>query len=107
MITMSYGTWVNHSNVLTVEASVAKWLTGADADWRDQLESSGAFARIVADYREAINAALPEGVTLSGDDFYGPYFLADRTWDGRLEIQRIIDGIDVWEIVKRHDPDME
>lgn len=64
--TTSYGSWntVDRSN-LTVEGSVASYL-GEFVDAYD-------VNKIVDMYREAINYCLPEGVSLLGDEFYGPY----------------------------------
>src|SRR5690606_34496329 len=73
MTTTSYGTWNNRvdGDALTVEQTIAETL--GDADEYD-------IDAIAADYRTAINKALPEGVTLAGNDFYGPYYTEDATW---------------------------
>ena len=107
--TTSYGAWVNHGDDSnrTVEATVADYIGGGDADWRQRVESSGAFERMVDDYRAAINNALPDGVSLCGNEFYGPYHDDDCTWDGELNISEIIDGIDLAAIVDRNDPDAQ
>jgi hypothetical protein len=105
--TTDYGTWCNHGDRYntTVEATVLDAINGGDADWRERVETTGALGRIVSDYRDAINAALPTGVTLAGDQFYGPYYEADYTWDGDLDIASIIQGIDLAAIIDKHDPD--
>lgn len=105
--TTDYGTWCNHGDRynLTVEATVCDAINGGDNEWQERVQSTGAFDRIVSDYRDAIDAALPEGVTLAGDQFYGPYYEADWTWDGELDIAGLIEAIDLYEIVARHDPD--
>lgn len=102
--TTSYGTWNNHgdrSNV-TVEATV----TDCIAEYLDDYD----FDAIVAEYREAINDALPNGVAICGDEFIGPYYEADCDFDdyqldedGQLDIKAIIAGIDVWKIIAKHD----
>lgn len=105
--TTSYGTWCNHgdhSNV-TVEASVLDFISGGDDEWRDLMESSGALGHVVDDYRDEINDALPEGVRLAGNEFYGPAYEKDFAWEGELDIAEIIEEIDLGEIVERHDPD--
>lgn len=104
--TTEFGTWANHGDKynVSVEASVADAVSGGEADWRERLEASGAFAQIVAEYRDAINAALPDRVSLAGNDFYGPYYEDDHTWDGELDIAGIVQGIDLDEIVERNDP---
>ncbi|MFI0156174.1 hypothetical protein [Streptomyces lydicus] len=104
--TTEFGTWANYGDQynVSVEASVGDAISGGDADWRERLEASGAFARIVAEYRDAINAALPERVALAGNDFYGPHFKDDYTWDGELDIAETVQGVDLMAIVERNDP---
>lgn len=103
MITTSYGTWCTKVDdlALTVEQTIAETL--GDADEYD-------IDAIAADYRTAINKALPEGVTLAGNDFYGPYYTEDATWgpeledeDGRLDIKAIVLGVDLWAIAAKHE----
>ena len=102
-----YGTWVNHGDQynVSVEATLTDYLNGGDSEWCERVEASGALDAMARDYRDAINAALPKGVTLCGNNFYGPYYPADYTWDGELDISEIIEGIDLGAIVERHDPD--
>lgn len=111
--TTSYGTWYNHtgSNV-TVEADVADYVGGGDREWRERIEADGSFDAMVDDYRQAVNDALPAGVSLAGNDFYGPYYDADKDFDGyptdedgRLDIAAIIADINLGEIVEKNDPD--
>lgn len=108
--TIGYGTWYNHTESLTVEDSVADYASGADSDWREAMEASGAFKRIAAAYREAVNEALPSGVSLAGNEFYGPFYEADRDFDGyrldedgALDIAAIIAEINLADIVDRYD----
>ncbi|MGW3956235.1 hypothetical protein ACWEKM_36235 [Streptomyces sp. NPDC004752] len=103
----SYGTWCNHGDRTntSVEATVTDYIGGADAEWVERVESTGAFERMADDYRGAINEALPDGVSLCGDEFYGPYHDEDCSWDGELDIKDLIEGIDLGAIVARHDPD--
>lgn len=112
--TTSYGTWNNHGDRsnLTVEATVTDFINGGDSEWRERCEKSGAFDAMVDDYRQAIADALPDGVSIAGNDFYGPYYAADKDFDGYpvdedgdLDIAAIIADIDLGEIVDRHDPD--
>lgn len=53
---------------------------------------------IEAEYRAAIDAALPEGVSLLGDEFYGEYGV---DYSG-LDIAEIIESVDFDTIVARH-----
>lgn len=107
--TTSYGTWNNHGDKYntSVEASVTDAINGGDADWRERVDSTGAFDSIVADYRQAINDALPDSVSLCGDEFIGPYYDDDCGWEGELNISELIEEIDLFAIVEKHDPDLQ
>lgn len=114
--TTTYGHWttlVDHTSS-TLERTVFEFISGADRDWITALEESGALDRIIEDYREAINKALPPGVALSGDEFIGPFEHAPDAWagyptteDGDLDIGAIVEAIDLGAIVARHDPDKQ
>lgn len=106
--TTSYGTWNNHGDAyaLTVEASVAEALGGAPNEWCERMENSGAIAKIVSEYRAAIEAALPPSVSLCGDEFIGPAYEADVDWDGELDLTARIEKINLFEIVEHHDVDL-
>lgn len=104
MTTTSYGTWNNRVEpyALTVEQTVIE----AIGDHAEDFDLDA----IAADYRDAINDALPDGVSLNGDEFYGPYSRDDANFDGyaldeddRLDIKAIVDGIDFWEIAAKHE----
>lgn len=100
--TTSYGSWANHvrdgGGTLTVhayvEASLGNW-PGIDVD------------AVANDFRDAINTALPDSVQLCGDEFYGPHysdgFDGYPLRDGGLDIGAVIDSVDFWEIVAKHD----
>jgi len=114
--TTTYGSWttlVDHTST-TVERTVFEFVSGADSDWLAALKNSGALDRIIDEYREAINDALPPGVVLSGDEFIGPFEHAPDAWDGYpttedgdLDIGAIVEAIDLSAIVARHDPDKQ
>lgn len=112
--TTEYGTWNNRveRTAHTVEDTVASYISGGDSEWVERCEETGALEDMVADYRAAINAALPDGVSLNGNDFYGPYYDDDQNFDGyptdedgRLDIAEIVSEIDLGAIVEKHDPD--
>jgi hypothetical protein len=107
--TTDFGSWTNHGDryELTVESTVLNFIGGGDSDWRERVETSGAFDRMVSDYRDAIQAALPEGVFLTGNEFIGPYSADDYTWDGELDIHAIVESIDLGAIVDANDPDTQ
>lgn len=103
MTTTSYGTWCTKVDdlALTVEQTIYETIGNADEYDIDA---------IAADYRAAINEALPEGVTLAGNEFIGPYYAEDATWgpeledeDGRLDIKAIVLGVDLWAIAAKHE----
>lgn len=106
--TTSYGTWANHARALTVEDTVSDFVNGGGAYWVIRLHNTGAFARIAADLRAAINDLLPDGVALHGDEFYGPANPTVDQADGiRDEIGDAIEAVDLGAIVQRHDPDAQ
>jgi hypothetical protein len=88
-ITRSYGNWTNRVSPYnsTLEAEVAQAL--------DTYEPSEELLDAVcAAYRAAINAALPPGVSLCGNEFYGP---ADRKCP---PLNLLLDYIDFWAIAE-------
>ncbi|MCD5310866.1 helix-turn-helix transcriptional regulator [Kineosporia babensis] len=109
--TTSFGSWVSaDATNLTVEESIASYLSGGDIDWLARMEESGAVDAMAADYRAAINEALPDGVSLAGNEFYGPHAPHERAWDGYpvtedgdLDLAAIVEGIDLAPILERHD----
>lgn len=105
--TTGYGSWAtegDRSNV-SVEASIADAVNGGDRDWRERMEAAGAFEKIADAYRAAINEALPERVSLIGNEFIGPAYEDDHTWEEELDIPAVVKGVDLMEIVERHDVD--
>ncbi|MFB7672963.1 hypothetical protein ACFC26_16295 [Kitasatospora purpeofusca] len=112
--TTSYGTWYNHTKSnLSPEGDILDFINGGDSDWRERVETSGAFERMASDYRDAVQAGLPDGVYLTGDEFIGPAYKDDQDFDGYLDedgdldISTIIEGVDLAAIVERWDPDAE
>lgn len=101
--TTSYGSWaskVEHAG-MTLEGTVCDAL--ADAHFVTIHTEA-----IIEAYREAIAAALPDSVSLCGDEFYGPAYEADcdfdgfdLTEDGSLDINAIICAIDFYQIAER------
>ncbi len=98
--TTTYGTWARYTKQVSVAWGIENSL-GAYADDFD-------LDALTSAYRDAINNALPDGVTLNGDEFYGPYYATDQNWDGYpttddgdLDLKTIIDGIDLWAIAPK------
>ncbi|MEU9760304.1 hypothetical protein [Streptomyces sp. NPDC047987] len=111
--TTSYGTWSNRINTFSTgpDADVLDYIGGGDADWRELLEVSGALAEITKAYRDAIEGALPAGVSLCGEEFIGPAYPDGGEFDGypvdedgRLDIAACVEDIDLAQIVEWHDP---
>jgi hypothetical protein len=103
--TTTYGTWNNRVDTYSAdfETYVMDAFGSEGADGFD-------FDAIVADYRDAINDALPASVSLCGSEFVGPYYEADYDFDGyptdddgRLDIKAIVESVDFWEIAAKHD----
>lgn len=109
--TTKYGTWCSLIDqfALTLEQTVVEAFGAEGPDGFDLEE-------IVTEYRDAIDKALPAGVSLAGDEFYGPAFpekgeFAGYPSDeyGRLDIAAIVNGedgvggVDLWKIIQRHE----
>lgn len=101
--TTEYATWggVDPQGHRTVEDALAVILGEHGDDYDVQA--------VAHDWREAINAALPAGVTLAGNVFYGPYPADSQTWapeltdeDGHLNLRAVVDAVDFWEIADQH-----
>ncbi|MFF9901328.1 hypothetical protein [Streptomyces longispororuber] len=109
----SYGTWCTRVNGLSTspDADVVDYVGTGSPDWVRRVQDSGALARMKADYRDAINAALPPDIALCGDTFIGPAepepdaFDGYPTVDGFLDFAAMVQEIDLDAIVDRHDPD--
>jgi hypothetical protein len=111
--TTSYGTWCNRVNQYSTspDADIEDYVGGGDSEWVERLEKSGALEEIKADFRAAINAALPDSVSLCGDEFIGPAYPEDDEFDGYpvdehdvLDFKAIVDAISLEEIVEVNDP---
>lgn len=111
--TTSYGTWCNRVNTFSTspDADVLDYINGGDDDWRQLLEDSGALDTIKREYRQAIEDALPQSVSLCGDEFIGPAeaeagefdgYATDE--DGFLDFAALVGDIDLGPIVDRNDP---
>lgn len=90
--TTGYGTWNNHGDRshVRVEDTVAVYL----GEFVDDYDLDA----LVAAYRAAINEALPEGVSLHGDEFYGPH---PRDFDA--DLSSAIESVDLGALAEQHD----
>jgi len=89
--TTEYCTWANLADELSLREGVVAAIDGHDDYDLDAIE---------AEYREAIDEILPEGVTLEGDTVYGPYPIIAE-WD-LAETRESLGEIDFFAIVERH-----
>jgi hypothetical protein len=109
-ITTSYGSWLNAAkHSLTVGTYIIDAINGGDSDWQERMDDSGALDLIERDFRDAIQAALPEGIWLTGEEFIGPH-RSDPNYSDDLaefDIGAAIEGLDLNTIVERWDVDME
>ena len=102
--TTSYGTWCNQVDAYSL--SVEQTVTESLGDYTNDYDLDG----LTAAYRAAVNEALPDSVSLCGDEFIGPYYAKDQdfdgyptTDDGALDIKTIVDGIDFWKLAEQSD----
>src|SRR5690606_10743474 len=95
--TTSYGpinTMVPDAGTVT---SLHDYVASALGDYADDYDIDA----IVDEYRDAINERLADqGITLAGDEFYGPY---PRIENAGETIADAIEDVDFWAIVARHD----
>lgn len=105
--TTSYGTWTNRCEPYA--AGFAQSVRESLGDYADDYDLDGPEGLTRA-YRDAINEALPPGVSLCGDEFIGPWKAADDAFDGYpltdlggLDIKAIVEDVDFWAIAARHE----
>ena len=101
--TTSYGSWSSRAvrYSLTVEQTVGDALNGEYTD--EQV------AAVTRAYRGAVNAALPDSVSLNGDEFYGNAHDADcadqadfpQDEHGRLDIAAIVETVDLGALAEQ------
>ena len=111
--TTSYGTWCNKVAPYSTspDAAVVDFIGGGDSAWVERVEKSGALEGMQQVYRDAINEALPDSVSLCGDEFIGPAYPDDDEFEGypvdeygNLDIKACLEDIDLGPIVEASDP---
>lgn len=111
--TTSYGTWCNQIAPFSTspDVDVVDFIGGADSDWLERVEKSGALEEMKAAFRAAIEAALPDSISLCGDEFIGPAHPDDGEFDGYptdedgdLDLKACLEDIDLTPIVDANDP---
>lgn len=98
MALAKYGEWCNFQGwENSIEGTVETTLGDAADDYD--------VPAIALDWWRTINETLPDGVTMSGNEFFGPCDPADYTWDGAIEavITELIKSFDVWTIAPRYE----
>jgi hypothetical protein len=90
--TTSYGTWFHF--VRTTSLGLRDLVDEVLGEHFDKATLDA----VETDYRAAINAALPEGVSLAGNEFYGPHPL---DWAKRDAIADAVESVDIWAILGR------
>lgn len=102
--TTSYGSWSH--NIEATSPSIGEYVLNVVGGEPEGLDVPA----ILHDYVTAINAALPDHVALTGNEFIGPYFETDQHFggypldeDGRLDIKAIVESVDLNAIIERHD----
>lgn len=90
--TTDYGAWSDFTNHYQPLDVVSDYLNEFAADY--DVEA------IVNDYVDAVNAALPDGVTLNGNLFFGPH---PRPDDSSERIREAIESVDLAPIAARHE----
>lgn len=108
--TTSYGNW---TKIEWTSVSVEDTVASALGDFVDDYDLDG----LVSEYRNAINDALPDGVSLCGNEFIGPAYGKDCDFDGypltkggELDLKAIVESVDdaennygsFWEMAARH-----
>lgn len=109
--TTSYGTWNDACRAhVSAEQTLEAYYADASPDWIERFEEQG-YDLALADFRQAVADALPEGLILVGDEFIktGSINLAGcpTTDEGRVDLTELVEGIDLGSIVDEHDPDNE
>src|SRR5690606_35747328 len=95
--TTPYGTFIGNVAAPGGAGSMRDYITTALGDYADDYDIEA----IIDEYRDAINERLADqGITLAGDEFYGPY---PRIENAGETIADAIESVDFWAIVARHD----
>jgi hypothetical protein len=96
--TTEIGTWVTLGRASST-TTLTEYVSGTLAEFADDYDVPA----IVAEYRDMINSALPDGVTLHGEDYFvGPY-RPDGWKPEELEaVRAAIADVPLWGIIDRH-----
>lgn len=102
-----YGTWqqVMHGGRegATVEFLVESVMTIFNRPWSERMVKAGKLEIICAEYRARINAALPEGIVLTGNEFIGPDPEPDHVKE--LILVSLINEVGLFDLLELHDVD--
>jgi hypothetical protein len=91
--TTSYGTFVQHADTISA-ASIDTYVASALGEFAGDYDTDA----LTGAFRDAINAELDgTGVSLHGNEFYGPHPHQD------VDIAAAIERVDFWEIAAKHE----
>lgn len=94
MTTTSYGNFIGNCSDSGSSSSLHNYVTTALGDFAGDYDVDA----LVDDFRDAINAELEgTGVSLNGDEFYGPRPRED------VDIAGAIEAVDFWQIAAKHE----
>lgn len=97
MTTTSYGSFIGNVADPGPAGNMRDYVAGALGDYAGSFDVDA----IVAEYRDAINDALDgTGITLAGDEFYGPH---PRPENVAEIVADAIGEVDFWAIAEKHD----
>ncbi|EDY53065.1 hypothetical protein [Streptomyces clavuligerus] len=111
--TTDYGTWCNQvrEDSTSPDDDVTEYALTGDRERCERIEKSGVLEEMQHAYRKAIAAALPPGITLTGDEFIGPAYPEDDEFDayphtraGALDFAAMVEDIDLAPIVEDWEP---
>lgn len=95
--TTSYGDFTGNVADSGASKGMADYVTTSLGDFANDYDLDG----LIEEYRGAINEQLDStGISLNGDEFYGPY---PRPENSTEVIADAIGAVDFWEIAARHD----
>ena len=94
MATTGYGNFIGNCSDSGSSSSLYDYVSTALGDFAGDYDVDA----LVDDFRDAINAELEgTGVSLNGDEFYGPHPRED------VDIAGAIEAVDFWQIAAKHE----
>lgn len=92
--TAQYGSFVNHCPDFTSASTLHDCVANALGDAVNEYDVDA----LAHAYREAVNEQLePTGVSMHGDEFYGPHPIVD------VDISAAFEAVDFWALAAQHE----